>query len=106
MTRWLNNSKKHPWHPFLNKNASVVGSAAFMQCVHAKNCCGAYHKICGSALLSLSSAAMIIKSRKEIIKLIASIKSMNFYNQSTKIIKSMIIKKKTTTLSKSWCIRD
>jgi hypothetical protein len=52
---------------FLNKNASVVGSAAFMRCVHAIIRCGAYHKIRGSALLSLSSAAMIIKSRKEII---------------------------------------
>jgi hypothetical protein len=41
---------------------------------------------------------MIIKSRKEIIKLIAIIKLMNFYKQSTKIIKLMMIKKKTTTL--------
>jgi hypothetical protein len=69
-----------------------------MRCVHAKNRCGAYHKIRGSASLSLSSAAMIIKSRKEIIKSIAVIKSMNFYNRSTTIIKSMIIKKKTTTV--------
>jgi hypothetical protein len=70
-----------------------------MQCVHAIVRCGAYHKICGSALLSLCSAAMIIKSRKEIIKSIAIVKLMNFYNRSTRTIKSMIIKKKTTTLS-------
>ena len=55
---------KNAWHCFLNKNASVISSAAFMQCVHSKNCCGTYHKICGSALLSLSSAAMTIKSEK------------------------------------------
>jgi hypothetical protein len=74
----------------------------FMRCVHAIVLCGTYHKIHGSALLSLSSVAMIIKSRKEIIKsILFVIKLMNFYNRSTKIIKSMIIKKKTTTLSKS-----
>jgi hypothetical protein len=67
--------------------------------------CGAYHEICVSALLSLSSSAMIVKSRKDIIKSIAIIELMNFYNQSTKIIKSMImiIKKKTTTLWFSYC---
>jgi hypothetical protein len=42
---------------FLNKNASDVSSAAFMWCIHAIVRCGAYHKIRGSALLSLSSAA-------------------------------------------------
>jgi hypothetical protein len=76
---------------FLNKNASVISSAAFMRCVHAIVRCGVYHKICCSALLSLSSAAMIIKSRKEIINSIAVIKSMNFYNRSTKIIKSITV---------------
>jgi hypothetical protein len=65
--------------------------------------CGAYHEIRGSALLSLSSAVMIVKSKKDIIKSIAIIEMMNFCNQSTKIIKSMIIKKKTTTLWFSYC---
>jgi hypothetical protein len=81
---------------FLNKNTSDVSSAAFMRCIHAIVHCGAYHKICGSALLSLSSAAMIIKSRNKIITLIAIIKLRNFYYRSIKIIKLMIIKKKTT----------
>jgi hypothetical protein len=68
MTRQLDYYKKHPWHPFLNKNESVVGSAAFMRCIHAIVHCGAYHKIRGFASLILSCAAMIIKSRKDIIK--------------------------------------
>jgi hypothetical protein len=35
-----------------------------MRCFHAIVRCGAYHKICGSALLSLSSAAMAYKIEK------------------------------------------
>jgi hypothetical protein len=64
---------------------------------------GEHHATCatpGTNRAAQRGAKAVLFSRSRNDTQTNVIKSMNFYNRSTKILKAMIIKKKTTTL---WC---